>query len=198
MMKAELELGGSGRARFKITEKPAQLESLGTVGTTGGTGQFFCPSGLCQGQCTWTVLWVPGEQGGFSPGALLVPWGHVYGAQSRCMLLCPASEGSVPLSSLLVVLLVTVTLVPGAGGNWAETRLWACGLFPRPGPSRSLACSRNSSCTAGTGLCSSCPREYQLAGAQFELWHWLPTQWGLTLAHREAFFENGLEHPGVL
>lgn len=46
------------------------------------------------------------------------------------MLLCPTSEGSVLLSSLLVVLLVTVTLVPGAGGNGAETRLWACGLLP--------------------------------------------------------------------
>ena len=79
-MKAELELGGSGRARVKITEKPAQLESSGTVGTTGGTGQFFCPSGVCQGQCAWTALWVPGEQGGFSPGALPLPWGHVYGA----------------------------------------------------------------------------------------------------------------------
>lgn len=184
MVKAELELGGSGRARFKITEKPAQLESSGTAGTTGGTGQLCCPSGVCRGRCPWTVLWVPGEQGGFSPGALPVPWGHVYGAQSRCMLLCPTSEGSVLLSSLLVVLLVTVTLVPGAGGNGAETRLWAA---PRPGPSRSMACSRNSSCTAGAGLCSSCPREFQLAGAQFALWHWLRTQWGPALAHREAF-----------
>lgn len=187
-MKAELELGGSGRARFKITEKPAQLESSGTAGTTGGTGQLCCPLGVCRGRCPWTMLWVPGEQGGFSPGALAGALGTCL--QSPIMVhaaLPPPPQGSVPPSSLLVVLLVTVTLVPGAGGNGAETRLWACGLLPRPGPSRSLACSRNSSCTAGAGLCSSCPREYQLAGAQFELWHWLWTQWGPALAHREAF-----------
>lgn len=40
----------------------------------------------------------------------------------------PTLRGICPLSSLLVVLLVTVTLAPGAGGNRAETRLrslWA-------------------------------------------------------------------------
>ena len=42
----------------------------------------------------------------------------------------------------------------------------ACGPLPRPGPSRGLACSRNSSCPASAGLCSSCPRERQLAGAR--------------------------------
>lgn len=156
--------------------------------------------GQQEGQASSAVLWASAGAGAPGPccgcleskvgsplALLLVPWGHVYGAQSWCTLLCRPSEGSVPPSSLLVILLVMVTLVPGAGGNGAETRLWACGLLPRPGPSRSLACSRNSSCTAGAGLCSSCPREYQLAGAQFELWHWLRTQWGPALAHREDF-----------
>lgn len=103
------------------------------------------------------------------------------------MVPCPPSEGSVPLSSLLVVLLGTGTLVPGAGGNRAETRLWSLWAAPQTWSFSWLGLQQKFLLPSQCRSVQLLPQGASARRSPFELWHWFWTRWGPTLAHREAF-----------
>lgn len=88
---------------------------------------------------------------------------------------CPPSSS---LSSLLVVLLGTGTLVPGAGGNRAETRLWSLWAAPRPGPFSWFGLQQKFLLPSQCNVCAALPQGASARRSPFELWHWFWTRWG--------------------